>query len=138
MNTKSNPAKLNLIFGTIFFIAFIITGLYLNRILCPDFENEHFIRMEARANHIYILLVALMNIMSYRKVKHHHKTHRLEYLFRYLLVFAGLLSVVAFVVEHRSNLDNRSITFFTMLICLFATAAYVLHEGRNRRKGKVY
>lgn len=138
MSLHVHPSRLNLIFGHLFLLSFIISGIYMQQILVPEFENEYLIRMEARASHIYILFIAMMNLMSYRKIKSHHKTHRLEYFYRYLLILAGFLSILAFALEHRVALTDRNLTFVTIAICLTAIFSYLVHEGRARRKRSVY
>ena len=57
--------QLNLVFGLTLFVGFLVTGYYLQEFFKPEHLDDHVMRMQIRANHIYILLISLLNIVSF-------------------------------------------------------------------------
>src|SRR5688572_6643449 len=105
--------NVNLFFGILLFFGFLATGLYLKMVFKPEHLSDLAARMEIRANHIYILFISLLNILSvdaYPEAR--TKLVRFMNLFsRVLLPAAGLLAVAAFFLEHSGTLTGRLFTF---------------------------
>ncbi len=120
--------KLNLIFGLVLFLAFIGTGLYLMLVFKPQNMTNLPARMEIRANHIYILFIALLNMWAFAvKPKVAQKpVYTFEFLFRVFLMLAGALAVAAFFTEHNGTLTGRKFTFYAVVSSLSATGFYLL------------
>lgn len=116
--------KINLYAGIILLLGFLATGMYLKLIFKTEHLNDTTARMEIRANHIYILFVSLLNILSFtiqpgtgRRI-----LKRLEIFTRILLLTAGGLSLGAFFLEHSGTLQGRLLTF----LCVLSSLAGVL------------
>ena len=122
--------KFNLYFGFILFALFLISGYYLMHYFKPVNINNLVLRMEIRANHIYIIFISLLNIIAFKcdfsNVK--KRTTYLEYLFRTLLILAGLISIYAFMFDHNGNLIGRSWTLLSVVLSLSAVVAFLTNE----------
>jgi hypothetical protein len=53
---------------------------------------------------------------------------------RILIILAGILSIFAFVYEHTGDLNNRVLTFFTVVLSLASVGFLILSELLNRKK----
>lgn len=62
----SRIRKIQFAFGILLLIAFALTGQYLMRVFVPRHLGELHFRMMARADHIYILFLAMLNLMHAR------------------------------------------------------------------------
>lgn len=125
--------KINLSLGILLLILFVFSGQYLNMI-----DSKHLMdnvsRMEIRANHIYVLFVSLLNILSFPVVQkaQHIVIKSIDVLFRVLLIASGIFSVLSFWFEHDGNLQNRGLTFYTVLFSLIAIGLVLLIEVINK------
>ncbi len=129
--------KVNLYFGLILLLIFLGTGYYLKTYFKPQHLNDLTLRMEIRANHIYILFVSLLNILSYKyETSKGNVTSSVGVVvFRTLLVAAGIASVWAFCVNHHGNLIGRKITLMTVSLSLAAVILFLVTEyARSYRK----
>jgi hypothetical protein len=130
--------KINLLFGLILFVVFLITGYYLEAYFKPQHIDNLVIRMEIRANHIYILLISLLNIISFKCNLTTGKklTGFLEPIFRMLLIAAGVTAIIAFLYDHHGNLIGRNITLTTMIFSISSIAIFLTNEiiYLNRKK----
>jgi len=120
----------NLIFGALLLFIFLLTGIYLRYL----FRNEHLsdltVRMEIRANHVYILFASLLNILSY-KVEFSNRINWIkivERLFRSGLIISGVLFLIAFVTDHRNSITDRYVTFYAVLFSLIPIVAILINE----------
>jgi len=128
---------INLIFGAFLMIVFLITGWYMKEILRSEHLLDSTIRMELRANHIYILFISLLNILSFKvKLSESIISKYCNITFRFLLVFAGLLAIAAFIYDHSGILEERIITFYQIIFSLVAIGAVALNELSLMIKGK--
>ena len=130
--------QLNLIFGLTLFIGFLATGYYMQEFFKPEHLDNYVMRMQIRANHIYILLIALLNIVSSKcNLKSGRKSSKyLEFWFRILLIISGLLAVVAFVKDHTGDLNQRSWTFYAILLSLSSVGLFLINEIINTSQKK--
>ena len=97
----------------------------------PEHLDQHVMRMQIRANHIYILFVALLNVLAYKcdLTSASKRSTGIDLGFRLLLLSAGVLSLVAFCTEHSGNLNLRTWTLFTVILSLAAIGLLLLNEG---------
>jgi len=117
--------KINLIFGLFIFLIFVLTGLYLGLVVVPENLDNPLLRMEARANHIYILSVALLNILSFGIPKPERLCFDWSHsLWRGLLIVSGMLVVAAFIFEHQKELDLRLLTTLSLFTALGAVIVF--------------
>jgi hypothetical protein len=120
--------RINLVFGILLLLGFLGTGLYLMLVFKPAHLANLSARMEIRANHIYILFIALLNIFTYGIPAKLPGTfaYYSHSVFRGLLVVAGILAVAAFFNEHSGTLTNRKFTFYAVLLSLVAAGIYLI------------
>lgn len=126
--------KLNLVFGLLLFISFLATGYYMKTYFKPEHVDMPVMRMQIRANHIYILLMALLNVISFKS--NFEYTKYLEIGFRVLLVVSGILAVMAFFIEHSGDLDKRSYTLYSIILSVAAVGFFLLDELMSWKKMK--
>ncbi|MFA4795648.1 hypothetical protein [Leptospira kirschneri] len=114
--------KLNLLTGAILLGIFLATGLYMKFVFRPEHLADTTARMEIRANHIYILFIALLNLLSFPFQTPSTTTLRKWSIgiSRTMFVLAGILAVVAFFREHSGVLQGRIFTFSSVLLSLSA------------------
>ena len=125
-----NLRKTNLFFGLLLFLVFLATGYYMMQYFKPEHLDNHVMRMQIRANHIYILFIALLNVIAFKcelKMKHTMSKY-LDSIFRMLLLLAGIISVVAFLKEHTGNLGVRSWTLSTVILSVTAVGFLLTNE----------
>lgn len=127
---------INLVFGIILLLIFLATGVYLKTIFKPEHLTDLAARMEIRANHIYILFISLLNILSvdsYPESK--QKVIRFTGVASRVLLFAsGILAVVAFLTEHSGQLTGRLYTFYSVLASLVAIGLFLVSRTLARLK----
>ena len=122
--------KYNLYFGLILFVIFIISGYYLKEYFKPQNINNLTLRMEIRANHIYIIFISLLNIISYKSELSQGKnwTIYLEYAFRMLLMFSGLVAIYSFLFDHNGDLIGRKSTLLSVVLSLSSIVIFLANE----------
>ena len=108
-NRKDIMNNINLVFGLLLFVVFLITGYYMKEYFKPEHLNNIEQRLQIRSNHIYILFVSLLNITisicRFDKTK--KSIYYLDLSLRILIVFTGILAFLAFCFEHTGEIDNR-------------------------------
>ncbi|MEQ6121509.1 hypothetical protein [Reichenbachiella sp. MALMAid0571] len=120
---------INLIFGVSLLIVFLITGWYMKEVLKSEHLLDSTVRMELRANHIYILFISLLNMLSFKvNLSESTISKYCNLIFRFLLVFAGLLAIAAFIYDHSGILEERINTFYQILFSLVAIGAVAVNE----------
>lgn len=122
--------KLNLFFGLILLVSFLFSGYYMSEYFTPQNMDNIVQRTQIRSNHIYMLLISLLNIVSSRiEFSQGSKASAwMHVTFSLLLVSAGLLALPAFWYEHTGDIDNRILTFFSIVIAFSAVAIFLLNE----------
>lgn len=137
-NRKDIMNNINLVFGLLLFVVFLITGYYMKEYFKPEHLNNIEQRLQIRSNHIYILFVSLLNITisicRFDKTK--KSIYYLDLSLRILIVFTGILAFLAFCFEHTGEIDNRKQTLSTVILSLSSVGLLLLTELINRRKNK--
>ncbi|WP_160114587.1 hypothetical protein [Aquimarina sp. AU474] len=125
--------KINLYFGLTLFIGFLATGYYMAEYFKPEHLDNHVMRMQIRANHIYILFISLLNVVSFKcDLKINHKLSKyLDTLFRIFILIAGIVAVVAFLKEHTGNLGVRSWTLSAVTLSVVSVGLVLINELIN-------
>ncbi len=112
---------MELAWGAIVVVAFLVSGVYLKVITDPDTELD-LARMMYRSNHIYLLMSGLAVILWAQRKRTASIAVAVSWL-RYLagvsIVIAPLLFVIAFVVE-AGVIDSQRLWTFYGVIVLFA------------------
>ena len=124
--------KLHLTFGILFIIIFCLTGAYL-RVNRPGLYNgSDVIRMMYRANHIYIILAALVNLglglyMTKITETESRLSRGLEILGSILILVAPVLLCVVFFIEPaKGDLYYRPYTFYGIVTIFAGGVAHFL------------
>lgn len=119
--------KINLIFGLILLVLFVLSGQYMQHFFKPSFENELVMRMQIRASHIYLVFVAALNVMSFRVHLNDHSIifQGLDVLFRSALILSGVLVFVSFWFEHTGDLVERKFTVYAVEVFLVGMVTMV-------------
>ena len=104
----------------------------------PNHLNDHLMRLQIRSNHIYILFVSLLNIISFKTVINgvDRISKTLNFSVRILLISSGILSVIAFMYEHTGVISNRILTLITVILSLTAVGLFLVNELVIRVKKK--
>ena len=125
--------NMNLFFGLTLFVGFLATGYYMAEYFKPEHLDNHVMRMQIRANHIYILFISLLNIVSFKcDLKMNHNLSKyLNILFRMLLLIAGVIAIVAFFKEHTGNLGIRSWTLSAVILSVISVGIVLINELVN-------
>ncbi|WP_442264578.1 hypothetical protein ACSIGC_09435 [Tenacibaculum sp. ZS6-P6] len=121
---------MNLYFGLLFFVGFLATGYYMAEYFKPNNVDNYVARMQIRANHIYILFISLLNIISFKsEIKMDHSISKyLNILFRILILIAGIISFVAFLKDHTGNLKTRNWTLTAIILSVLSISMVLLNE----------
>jgi len=130
--------KLNLIIGIILLLGFFISGQYLKLYFKPNHLDQHLMRLQIRSNHLYLLLIACLNIISFKtqtdlKIKF-QKTINITW--RTCLIIAGLFFALAFLKEHTGEIKNRILTLTGAILTLTSIGFFLLNETISHLKKK--
>jgi uncharacterized membrane protein len=122
--------KANLYFGILLFVSFLITGYYLKYFFKPQNINNLVLRMEIRANHVYIIFISLLNIISFKCELSNGKkwTTYLDFSFRILLILSGVIATYAFMFNHNGNLIGRNWTLLSVVLSLSSIILFLTNE----------
>ena len=133
---KESINKINLFFGLLLFVVFLMTGYYMKEYFKPEHLNDLEQRLQIRSNHIYILFISLLNIaLSMCRFNNTDKlTSYLDLGFRMLMILAGIVAFLAFCFEHTGEIGNRKLTLVTVILSLSSIGLLLLTEFINRRK----
>jgi len=93
----------------------------------PQHIDNLTLRMEVRANHIYILFVSLLNIISFKCIFDAIKkwSTYLEISFRMSLIASGIMALYAFRYNHHGDLTGRNETLTAVVLSLSAMAFFL-------------
>jgi hypothetical protein len=131
--------KLNLTFGIILLIGFFISGLYLKYYFKPNHLNQLLMRSQIRSNHIYILLIAALNIISFKiKIDQNIKAKKIiDTIWRTSLIIAGIFFVLGFFMEHTGEISKRGLTLIGTIFTLISIGFFLLNETISQLKKSI-
>jgi hypothetical protein len=117
----------HLVVGLFVIAVFLLTGYYMRFHLHHLMEANDRLRFSLRGNHIYILLLGLLNLSlgAYLKVSQMIWRAYLQLVGSLMILTATGLVIVAFFFENKELLD-RPFTLMTMILTLAGT---MLHVG---------
>lgn len=125
-----NPRVLHLTIGVAGILVFLFTGLYMEARFPDAYAATEAIRFQYRANHIYILMSALMNLSAglwpppvQRGWQRHAGT-----LSSLVLLLVPIPLIQAFFVEPPRGVAERPIT--VMGVALLLAAVLLAHVAR--------
>lgn len=122
--------KINLYFGLVLFIVFLLTGQYMEYVFKPQHFDELVMRMQVRANHIYILFISLINILAFKcdLTGEFLLKKYMDFSFRILMIASGVLMVFAFFMENSGDMVNRNLTKNSAILSIAAIGIVLGHE----------
>ena len=122
--------KINLYFGLILFAVFLLSGYYLKAYFKPQHIAYLPLRMEIRANHIYILFLSFLNIISFKCELTQGKkvSSVLDSAFRVLLIVSGMVAIYAFMYDHNGDLIGRKVTLLAAVLSLSSIVLFLTNE----------
>ncbi len=122
--------KSHFIVGIGFFTIFLVTGVYMIYSFPELYNERQEVRMMYRATHIYILMSALINLISgsYLNETKHLNLLVLRKLASLLILVAPLLFLFAFFYEPPEYLIARPVSFWAVLSLV---TGVILHISLN-------
>ncbi len=122
--------EINLCFGLTLFIGFLISGYYMENYFKPENIDNLVMRMQIRANHIYILFISLLNVVAFKcDLKFNNNIARyIDVMFRTLMIASGILAIFAFLKEHTGDLNVRNLTLYSAFLSLASVGLVLLNE----------
>lgn len=108
-----NFEKLHLIVGAVTVFLFLLTGIYL-KLNFPDiYSSNEIIRYQFRANHVYILMSGLVNLIAGLYIRPVYKDWRkiISVISLNTLILSPVLLIIAFFIEPLKASANRPLTF---------------------------
>jgi Na+/melibiose symporter-like transporter len=126
---------LHLIVGGIAFVVFLSTGGYMQNRFPDIYQGNEVIRMMFRANHVYILLAALLNlgIGCYLVVRAAGWRRRLQWLGSLLILICTGLLVAAFYQEPMRGSFERPLTTGGIFFLFLGTLLHALSSLPPRK-----
>lgn len=98
---------LNFYAGMIFLLVFFVSGWVLLNDIASVYADNAYVRMANRANHIYLFLITVLN-MILTQDKWINRSY--ELLTRMILLLAGVLASVGFFIEQHHTITQRMLT----------------------------
>lgn len=97
----------------------------------PEHQGDLTLRMQIRASHVYLLFLALLNLISFRvELTLENKTNMLfDRTFRFLLLIAGCVAIFAFLFEHTGVLKERKLTLISVIFSSTSVFFVLLNEA---------
>ena len=128
MQTKS----VHLAVGIFVIAVFLLTGYHMRFHIHHLMEADDQFRFSLRGNHIYISLLALLNLSlgAYLKVSQIIWRAYLQLVGSLMIMSATGLVIVAFFFEDKSNVE-RPFTLLTIILALIGTVLHVISQARE-------
>jgi hypothetical protein len=124
--------KLHLTLGAVLFVVFLVTGRYMRTHFPAAFAGNEAIRYLYRANHVYILMAALLNLALGAHLAAAAGVRRyLQAAGSVLLLVSAVLLVVAFYREPPLSSPHRPLTGYGMYTALAGTFAHTFAARRR-------
>jgi hypothetical protein len=123
---------IHLVVGVFVLAVFLLTGYHMRFHIHHLMEADERLRFSLRGNHIYILLLGLLNLGlgAYLRVSQTVWRAYLQLVGSLMIMTATGLVIVAFFFESKASLD-RPFTLLTMILALTGT---MLHAVSNIQK----
>ena len=108
------------IFGILTLFIFLLSGIYMKSNFPEIYAENESIRYQYRANHIYILLTGLINLMSglYPWPIYNGWRKWISRSSSLLIIISPLLLIAAFFIEPGKGLASRPLTATSLKILL--------------------
>jgi Na+-driven multidrug efflux pump len=113
--------------GILTLLVFFASGLYMQLQFPGLYADNEIVRYQYRANHIYLLAAALINIVlgAYLQASKRRWRHYTQSLGRLLLLAAPVWLVCAFLLEPPQASPERILTFWGIVSMLAGTLLHL-------------
>ena len=118
----------------IFVIAiFLLTGYHMKFHIHELMEANDRFRFSLRGNHIYILLLALVNLSlgTYMKVSQILWRAYLQLVGSLMILMATVMVIAAFFFENKESLE-RPLTLMSIILALIGTLLHAVSSMQNK------
>ncbi len=124
----------HLVIGIFVIAVFLLTGYHMKFHIHQVMEADERLRFSLRGNHIYILLLGLLNLSlgAYLKVSQTVWRAYLQLVGSLMILTATGLVIVAFFFENKALLD-RPLSLMAMILALTGTVLHVVSSVRGER-----
>lgn len=114
---------------------FLLTGYHMRFHIHHLMEASDRLRFSLRGNHLYILLMGLVNLTlgAYLRVSPVIWKAYLQLVGSLMILAATALVIFAFFFENKESLDRP----FTLLTIILASIGALLHVASNFRQNKI-
>ena len=125
--------KIHLLLGVLVFVIFLLTGQYMRLFIHSAMEQSDRLRFSTRANHVYILMSALVHLSlgAYLKISVVRWRTRLQVVGSFLIIIATGVLIGAFFYEPKNSVD-RPFTTLAVLANLIGVALHVFSTLKNK------
>lgn len=111
------------------FLVFLYSGYVLHHVAVSH-AAENPVRISARANHIYLLLIILLNLLAYR-INFNGRIKRLEAMARSALFLSGLCAVVGFFMQiSRTDAAHNMMSPAAVVLTFLSVVLFLLDGWR--------
>lgn len=113
-----NSKPIHLLIGALTLGVFLLTGLYMKFNFPSVYESNEAIRYQFRANHIYILMIGLINVVTSLVPLPQGKNWRSKVytLGSVFVMLAPLLLISAFFIEPVRAIPQRPLTLYGAIL----------------------
>lgn len=134
MTSRPVLAWIHLIAGVAGLLAFLATGLYMDRSLAHLAGMPDAPRVLYRSGHIYLLFSALLNLMlgSYVRLCRGTWARGFQYAGSLLLLGSVIMFLYGFVIETPLGLVERPVTREAIYLCLVGVIVHAIASFRVR------
>lgn len=124
---KDYLRRSHLIAGLLTLLIFPLSGAYMRIYLADEFAASDRLRFSIRANHIYILLSALIHISigSYLRVCAKQRWASLQIAASLPLFISTTVVIAAFFAESKTGID-RPVTLLAMVLASVGTLSHAI------------
>lgn len=116
-----NINKIHIVVGSLTLLMFLITGVFMKINFPEIYSSTEIIRYQFRANHIYILMSGLLNLVAGLYIRPDYKHWRKFFsgLSTAAIILSSIILVIAFFVEPIKASAIRPLTFSGIALIVF-------------------
>lgn len=129
-----NTPRLHLLIGVLTIAAFLITGLYMSTGFPELYHGREATRFMYRANHIYIPLAGLLNLLlsAYLSPSSQPWKAKLQGAGSFCLLGAVPVLILAFFSEPPRGSPTRLVTLIGIVALLLGTLCHLVGASKSR------
>ena len=120
--------KLNLLSGLLYFAFFLYTGIYL--VNKSDIKDDYW-HMSGRANHIYLLMISLINLLFY-KIETINSS-LLDKISSIIVSLSATLCCIGFFRETGKKIENRMLVPMSVGFVFFGVILKLMAPSENKK-----